>query len=94
MMGGRLDLTEREQAELAARRMRQRFELLAEMTQVGIWFCDLPFGELVWDQRVKEHFWLSPDAKVTIELFYERLHPEDRERTRAALDAALANKSR
>ena len=43
---------------------------------------------------MKEHFWLPPDARVTIDLFYERLHPEDRERTRAALDASLANKCR
>src|SRR4051794_13176075 len=94
MIGGKLDMTGREQAELAARRNRQRLEMLTESTQVGIWFCDLPFDELVWDDRVKEHFSLPSDTKVTIDLFYERLHPHDRERTRAAIDAALESKSR
>ena len=43
MIGGRLDIAERAQAELAARRNRQRLELLTEASQVGVWFCDLPF---------------------------------------------------
>ncbi|OAI57823.1 hypothetical protein AYO49_01795 [Verrucomicrobiaceae bacterium SCGC AG-212-N21] len=63
-------------------------------SHVGVWFCDLPFDRLVWDQHVKEHFWLPPDARVTIDLFYERLHPEDRERTRAAIEESIAQRTR
>jgi signal transduction histidine kinase len=58
--------------------------------EVGIWYCDLPFDELTWDRKVKEHFWLAPDARVTIETFYERLHPDDRERTRRAIEESIA----
>jgi len=81
------------QAEDALRRERERFQLAVEAAQVGIWFCDLPFDVLVWDTRVKEHFWLPPDAVVTIDLFYSRLHPDDRERTRLAIEASIAGKT-
>jgi signal transduction histidine kinase len=56
---------------------------------VGLWYCDLPFDELRWDRTVKEHFWLPPDARVTIDTFYERIHVEDRERTRQAIDRSI-----
>ena len=38
---------------------------------------------------MKEHFHLPPDAEVTIETFYERLHPDDRERTRQAIETSI-----
>ena len=81
----------RKQAEETLRQQRERFELVAEASQVGFWFCDLPFDKLTWDNRVKEHFWLPPNAEVTIDTFYERLHPEDRERTRQAIAESNAN---
>ncbi|HVK58481.1 MAG TPA: PAS domain-containing protein, partial [Candidatus Kapabacteria bacterium] len=46
-----------------------------------------------WDSRVKEHFWLSPDTRVTIELFYDRLHVDDREKTRLAIETAIGEHS-
>src|SRR5262249_55477822 len=49
---------------------------------------------LNWNARVKEHFGLPPDAEVTIETFYERLHPEDRERTRRAIERAIRDRGR
>ncbi|MFZ0564276.1 MAG: response regulator [Terriglobales bacterium] len=85
MLGTVQDITRRKQAEEMLRQHRERFDMVAEAAQVGFWFCDLPFDKLIWDNRVKEHFWLPPDAEVTIDTFYQRLHPEDRERTRQAI---------
>ncbi len=84
----------RQQTEETLRRNRERFDLVAEASQVGFWFCDLPFDKLIWDNLVKEHFWLPPDAEVTIDVFYERLHPDDRERTRQAIADSNANHTR
>ena len=60
---------------------------------VGLWYCDLPFDVLEWDATVKHHFWLSPDAVVTIDTFYERLHADDRQRTRDAIEHSIADRS-
>ncbi len=76
----------------AARQLLDRDERLdyaVRLSGVGFWYCDLPFDELAWDVNVKEHFWLPPDARVTIETFYERIHPYDRDRTRAAIEASI-----
>ena len=85
------DITEARKAAEVMRESRSRFDLVRDGAEVGFWFCDLPFDKLIWDNRVKEHFSLPPDADVTIELFYQRLHPDDRDRTRQAIDASIAN---
>ena len=88
------DVSASRQAEETLRLDRERVDLLTDAAQVGVWFCDLPFDELFWDHRVKEHFWLPPDARVTLDTFYERIHPEDRGRTRAAIAESIEKKSR
>ena len=74
--------------------LRERFLFATDASGIGYWFCDLPFDNLIWDNRVKEHFWLAPDAEVDISLFYRRLHPEDRERTRQAIENAITSHAR
>ena len=83
-VGSVIDVHDRKLAE-------ERLELVVSSGEVGLWYCDLPFDVLVWNAKVKEHFGLPPDATVTIETFYDRIHPDDRDRTRAAIDASIAN---
>jgi PAS domain S-box-containing protein len=87
------DISEARKAAEALRENTSRFDLVRDGAEVGFWFCDLPFDKLIWDNRVKEHFWLPLDADVTIDTFYERLHPDDRDRTRAAIDASIAKRT-
>ncbi len=88
------DITESKRTEALLRDQRERFEFATDASQIGYWFCDLPFDKLIWDARVKEHFWLSSDAGVDIALFYQLLHPEDRERTRLAIEESIQNHTR
>jgi PAS domain S-box-containing protein len=86
------ELTERKVVEEALRQQRERAEFVAEGSDVGFWFCDLPFDKVIWDKRVKQHFWLpAGDSPVTMEIFYSLLHPEDRERTREAVENSIRN---
>jgi K+-sensing histidine kinase KdpD len=71
--------------------LQERFKRSSLVTNLGIWYCDLPFDILVWNNEVKEHFWLPSDAVVTLDIFYERIHPDDRERTRAAISNSIEN---
>ena len=93
-IGSVIEIQERKEAEEVLRRHRERFDIVKEGAQVGFWLSDLPFDVLEWDNRVKEHFWLRPEAEVTIETFYERIHPDDRGTTRAAIDQSIAEKTR
>lgn len=71
---------------------RDRMEVVLRAANVGLWFCPLPFDKLIWDERVKAHFHLEPDTAVDIELFYERLHPDDRQRTREAIERSVSRR--
>ncbi|WP_437949238.1 GAF domain-containing protein [Sorangium sp. So ce296] len=80
---------ERARAARSVRERDERLDYAVRLSGLGFWYCDLPFDELIWDDQVKEHFWLPPDARVTIGTFYERLHPDDREPTRRAIEASI-----
>jgi PAS domain S-box-containing protein len=86
------DVTDKKRAEEALRVSRARLDYAVRLSGVGYWHCDLPFDVLGWDERVKEHFWLPPDARVTIQTFYERLHPDDREPARQAIEASIRDR--
>ncbi len=88
------DITERKRTESLLWEQRERFDFATDAAQIGYWFCDLPFDKLSWDARVKEHFWLPPDAEVDIVKFYKILHVDDRERTRKAIDESIARHTR
>jgi PAS domain S-box-containing protein len=85
-VGSVIDIHDRKLAE-------DRLDLAVNSGRVGLWYCDLPFDVLVWNTQVKEHFGLPPDAVVTIDTFFERIHPEDREPTRLAIETAIAEQS-
>lgn len=83
------DITEQRTARELLKKTEERFRLVEEATQLGVFFCDLPFNTLEWNHNTKRHFHLSADAEVTIHTFYDRLHPDDRERTRLAIEASI-----
>lgn len=72
---------------------RGRLEYASRISHVGFWYCDLPFDTLEWDAQVRDHFFVAPDAVVTIEFFLDRIHPEDRERTRLAIAESISTRN-
>ncbi|QEG31319.1 Autoinducer 2 sensor kinase/phosphatase LuxQ [Gemmata obscuriglobus] len=88
-----IDITDRKRAENDLAASRARLDYAVRASGIGFWYCDLPFDVLQWDERVKAHFWLPPDARVTIDTFYDRIHPDDREPTRAAIERSIADRA-
>jgi PAS domain S-box-containing protein len=83
-------------AEATAERLREseeRSAFVRRASGIGFWYCDLPFDVLRWDELVKSHFHLPADARVTIETFYDRIHPDDREPTRRAIEQSIADRT-
>lgn len=93
VIGHAVEVTERVRNKNQILGLQERFARFTRAADLGVWYCDLPFADLIWDSQVKAHFWLSPDAHVTIDTFYERIHPEDRERTRLAIEHSIVNHS-
>jgi len=83
------ETTERVRGETALRESEHRLRLAAEAADVGTWDFDPLTGRLRWDNRCKELFGLPPAADITYEIFLDGLHPEDRDKTDAAVQNAL-----
>ncbi len=90
-VGALIDITERKRVESQLQEQRERFRFATTASQIGYWFCDLPLNKLIWDETVKSHFWLPEDADVDISLFFQCVHPDDRERVRQSIENAIAN---
>ena len=88
-----VDVTSQAEADRARALDRARLDYATRLSGVGFWYCDLPFDELQWDERVKDHFFFPPTARVTIDDFYARIHEEDRTATREAIDASIRNRT-
>lgn len=76
-------------AEEKARELQEQLEIALDASDLGTFHCEMPLGEIIWNQRCKQHFFLPPDAEIDFDLFYSRLHPDDRERTRLAVEACV-----
>jgi signal transduction histidine kinase/CheY-like chemotaxis protein len=82
-------LTAIQRAEARSRQLQLELENAVNASDLGTFYCEIPLGKIVWNERCKAHFWLPPDADVDFDRFYSIIHPEDRERTRIAVEACV-----
>jgi PAS domain S-box-containing protein len=94
MTGACVDITARVTADRALELNRARLDYATRLSGVGFWYCDLPFDVLEWDERVKEHFFFPPEARITIDDFYARIHEDDRAPTREAIETSIRERGR
>jgi len=80
---------ERKRADETLRENEERLAWILETTGLGLWFNQMPLGRLDWDKQTCALYFIPPDVAPTIALFWQRLHPDDREPTRLAIEAAL-----
>ena len=88
-IGTSLDIHDRKRAEEDLRGTREQLRLAVEATGTGIFDYDLVADVLNWDVRTRAFFGLGPDDLVNLEVYLARLHPDDRDRSEAAVAAAL-----
>ncbi|MGE3675568.1 MAG: PAS domain-containing protein [Polyangiaceae bacterium] len=83
-------LYERQRAARArSEHLAERLQLATLASGIGIWDYNVSTEVLNWDARTRELFGLSSDAEVSYPRFLERVHPDDRARVDAAVQAAL-----
>ena len=76
-------------ARAEALRANEALEFALDAAELGTFHCPFPLGPIVWNPTCKEHFWLPAGATVDFDVFFAGIHDEDRERTRAAIAAAV-----
>ena len=78
-------------AALAA--SEERLRLALEGSRTGSWDWNIQTGQLTWDDFMYPLFGRSKEEfDATLENFYQIVHPEDRDRVRAAIAQAIAQK--
>jgi PAS domain S-box-containing protein len=93
ILGIARDISHRKQTEIALKESEERLNLAIVASGTGMWFWNLVEATLEWTDRCKTLFGLPVDAELSYEKFISILHPEDRDRTQAAVDQALANQT-
>jgi PAS domain S-box-containing protein len=93
ILGISWDVTERKQAEEALRVSEERFALAVQGSSDGLWDWDIQNSSLYWSPRLKELLGYADDElDVDFETFDSHLHPDDRERMGAAIEAHLKDR--
>ncbi|MBW8734495.1 MAG: PAS domain S-box protein [Asticcacaulis sp.] len=76
------------------KRTEEMLRLAREAAEIGLWDVDVVNDTLYWDARCKAMFGISPDVPVTLQDFYDGVHPDDRAATTAAYLAAQDSEAR
>jgi PAS domain S-box-containing protein len=85
------DITDRKLAEQELRAREERYRLAAETTQDVVWDWDLLTDRIFWSERESSGLgYHRHGAAASAAWWFERLHPDERERVVGAMQAAIA----
>jgi PAS domain S-box-containing protein len=87
--GTSTDVHDRKLAEAALGEREEQLRLAIDSADIGEWDVDMVSRTMYWPARLKAMFGIAADHPVTLEDFYDGIHPDDRERTLSSFaDAA------
>jgi len=84
------DVSEERQAQAALRASEALLRRTESIAHVGSWELDVATDQLSWSEETFRIFGLSPEEPITFDRFLTRVHPDDRDRVREGIDAAIA----
>ena len=87
-VGSVIDIHERREAEEKLTLSEEQLRLALKVAEIGQWDVDPATGRMFWPPRIKAMFGISPDVPVTLDDFYNGVHPDDREKTSKAYASA------
>ncbi len=83
------DISQRKQSEQRLIESEANLARAQSIAKTGSWELDLSTGQLAWSNETCRIFGVPAGTVLTLEGFFERIHPEDREPVRMAWSAAV-----
>ena len=84
-----LDITARKRAEDALHENAERLRMATESANLGTWDYFPATGELICSDLCRAMLGLPPNEAVTMAIFMDALHPDDREKTQDTMQRAF-----
>lgn len=84
--GTSTDVHDRKVAEGVIRAREEQLRLAIDAADIGEWDVDMVAGTLHWPPSVKRMFGISAAVPVTLQDYYDGIHPDDRESTLASFE--------
>ena len=82
------DVTDQRRTAEELEEQRRRLEVAVEATDLGLWELDLRSEKLTWSDRNRKLFGVGPETPITLQIYVDLVHDEDRAKLRAAYLAA------
>ena len=84
------DVSEEYRARIETERIRASLENAQRLAHLGNWEWDIPNNTLFWSREIYHIFGITPENfAASYQAFLARVHPEDRQMVRQAVDSAL-----
>lgn len=93
LIGGQaIDITEKKMAQEYIEKMHERFTYVVNASSDAIWDLDLRTNEIYRsDAFSKISGYAKEEIEPTLEWWFDKIHPEDKERVNAKVESDLAN---
>ncbi|HVP67914.1 MAG TPA: PAS domain S-box protein [Anaeromyxobacteraceae bacterium] len=88
LMGSFIDVTERTRAVAALQKDEERLRQAIRCAEIGIFDHDQVADVIYWSPRQREIYGVGPDEVITLAVYMEAVHPEDRPRIGEAVRRA------
>jgi two-component system cell cycle sensor histidine kinase/response regulator CckA len=85
------DITERRQGEAGLRDQEERYRLIIHASRVTVRDWDLVTDRMTWDQATRPLLdYQRTELGQSTDWWYQRIHPDDRERVVGSIDSAIS----
>lgn len=94
ILGAAHEITELQHTKQELESLRERFKLAVQAARLGVWDWDVTTDEVIYNDHWAEMLGYEPaEIESRLEAWESRVHPDDRDRVKAALEEHMAGET-
>ncbi|MFA7326802.1 MAG: PAS domain-containing protein [Candidatus Kapaibacterium sp.] len=90
MVGLNWDITEARISEEIRKELSEKYELILNSTEIGVWDWDFRTNQLSWNDIMYSLFEVSKDSEDVFSEYEKKLHPDDKENAAKNLEKIMS----